>query len=248
MGSLHLSPEGRQVYGVIAAVDPIWQPLFLPINREDQARFAMAARLLVLQLGDGSPLGIVLWRPVAVTVGDQQHINIRRRHISQTANQRPLIKSRVFLHAIHVVARLLQRGLERGAVALQVDEGGGDVDRWLSLGVGHRRQLVMCGFPQHSASGREAAPHQAAGSAHPLLGTLSGSFAGSSWSPAPSPALGTALDGPWPGARYLVGSSAPPRVEHRPLVLRGVPVSTGSDPLAGGAVPRTRRLPRCGSP
>ena len=45
-------------------------------------------------------------------------------------------------------------------MGLQIDEGGGDVDRWLSLGVGHRRQLLMYGFPQHSAAKREAAPHQ----------------------------------------------------------------------------------------
>ena len=60
--------------------------------------------------------------------------------------------------------------------------------------------------------------------------------------------VATAGLGGWllPGARYLVGSP-PPRVEHRPLVLRGVPVRTGSDPMVGGIAQR-RHAQRCGSP
>ena len=49
----------------------------------------------------------------------------------------------------------------------------------------------------------------------------------------------------WPGTRYLVGSPSP-RVEHRPLVLRGLPVGAGSDPLAGGIAYR-RNAQRRGS-
>ena len=84
--------------------------------------------LFVFQLRDRAPLRILLGRPEAVAVGQQQHVDVRCRHILPALLQRPLIEGRVGLHAGHVAAGLLEGQLQGGAMLLEVLEGGGDVD------------------------------------------------------------------------------------------------------------------------
>src|SRR5271165_6489819 len=67
-------------------------------QQEDQTRFNPFLGLQILKLSDREPLGVILPWDMAVTPGEDAHVNIARCHIDETTLYWTPIFSHVVLH------------------------------------------------------------------------------------------------------------------------------------------------------
>jgi hypothetical protein len=82
----------------------------------------------VLQLGDRTPLGVVVVGDVAVAVSEDADVDVAGGHVGQALGERSLVGGDVVLHRDHVVLKLTQRPIGLLAVLFEVAIGGGEVD------------------------------------------------------------------------------------------------------------------------
>jgi len=122
------SAASRRPAADFCAVDPGGRPRVRGIQDEHESRLACRDGGVIFALGDRPRCFAHHLGARSRSGAPGSHVGIAGGDIGEALVERPLVERRVALHRFDVVAGTLERELDGGPVALQVDEGRGDVD------------------------------------------------------------------------------------------------------------------------